>query len=1488
MVHTVPSMFRHLTREFAGQEPPGQEPSAPRLALRHVLLAGEPLYAGDVRAWRRAMGTHADGPGAELIHLYGATENTLIKMFHRVGEVPEDRSKPIPIGRAISNAAAFLCVNGRLAGIGETGEIYIKTPFLSHGYFRDPEATAKIFVPNPLDPGSSDPVHRTGDLGRYLPDGTIEWVGRVDDLLKINGVRVEPEEVKQVVLSHPAVVDAAVVGTPGPSSKLVCYFVSPDETIEPEDLQSWCRRTLPVHTIPSIFVPMERLPLNVHGKLDRKALPTPRQLLEVTALKRPCNATQGTIHDIWCRVLGLSQIDIGSSFFVIGGHSLAAARIGPRLFQEFGVEVTPADLFEFPTITEQAALIQARQAPLGSTSLLKSSTLPSTPSPWLPPLEPAPGQETYALSHAQRRLWVLRQIDEDGAAYNIPGTYLLEGPLQAPDLRSALQVLVDRHEILRTTVIEVSGEPRQLISPRLELPWQTEDLRHKPKAEALARDLARLEASTPFDLTTDPPIRAKLLRLPPSSTGKPQHVLLLTLHHIACDGWSLGLLLSELLQIYTAICDHGPTYQPPAPDTLQYKDFAAWQRQRLAENAFAESRAYWHERLAGELPRLNLPTDRPRGRTQTFVGRSIRHSFSPELTERLQAFCAAHQASLFMGLLTLFQILLYRYTHQRDLVVGTAVAGRHLPELEPQIGCYLNLLALRGEIDPAAGFAEHLRQTVAQTGSDLTHQHYPFDLLVDELGTVRDLSRSPIFDTLLMLHNQPSIGPIRGDLDISDFMPRDGVSRYDLTLHCRLENDRIENERIVNGRLDMEFEYNTDLFAARRIEGILRHFTRLTEQALTEPRNAIGSLSLLGEAEELEMLAFSEPSLKTETPPKDISALFENTVARRAGDLAITCGDRRLSYRDLHRAAHAVAHHLRSQQGIAGGDAVGIMLERSEALPIAMLGVLASGAAYVPVDPDFPRDRVLHMLRNSDCRLLITEPELADTFAARPEDLSNQVRALTRGQIPGLQTPRATTDSPRSGPDSLLFRVMDPPPPSPRSKDPAYLIYTSGSSGMPKGVVANRGNLAAYAVAFQRWLKPRADDVILGLTTVSFDISLTELVVGPALGMSLVMANSEEVLDPRRLAQKILEQKVTVLQTTPSRLQTLLDEAGEDFLHGLRCLVLGGEIFPPSLARRLLRIGGFEIHNIYGPTETTVWSAAYRIQDENVALGRPLAGERIFVLSPEGELMPPGYAGEIYIGGAGVTDGYHRRPELTAERFVPHRLARSGLLYRTGDLGMWSFDGELIYLGRLDSQIKFRGYRIEPGEIEGLLVRHPSVRQAAVSVVEVAGEPTLCAYIVGDIEPSSLRRHLADSLPTYMIPSRFISLPELPTTPNNKIDRKGLPSPESACAENETVSTGPRNETEVQVARLWCDVLGLEQVDVHQRFFESGGDSLRAIRLFRRLDELCPGAFKASDLFSATTVAQQADLMSRLGRSRSGQGAEAILPSATQMVEVEI
>lgn len=1043
----------------------------------------------------------------------------------------------------------------------------------------------------------------------------------------------------------------------------------------------------------------------------------------------------------------------------------------------------------------------------------------------------------YELSHAQRRLWILSQFEGDFSAYNIPLHLLFEGELDRRALDSAFQLLIDQHESLRTTFTTVEGEPRQIIHAAINFSMEWVDWIGEPDGEARARAVGREEARKPFDLERGPLLRVVLIRL-----AERRHVLLFTMHHIVSDGWSIGLILRQLIQHYMTVKQGTPT--PVAPLAIHYRDYAHWQNRWLESDAAASQRQYWLSRFEGEAPVLNLPTDYPRPSVQTFNGDELPFEIGVERTLRLNAFCRERNASLFMMLLALVKVLLYRYTGQEDSTIGSPVAGRTHPDLEEQIGFYLNALALRDRVSGTESFVEFLGRVKATVSEALDRQAYPFDLLVDELNLKRDLSRSPLFDTVVILQkNERETIELEG-VQVKPFLEDVGISKFDLTFDFR------ENPE----GLHLGIEYNTDLFRRERIERMGGHFMVLLDGILAESRVPIDALPLLTFSERQKILVEFNQTDVALPDGKTVVDLIERRARACADRMAVECGGVYLTYREMNDRADRLAGEL-IERGMGRGDFIGIYLERSVQLAVALLAVMKAGAAYVPLDPAFPSERLAFMAEDAGIRLILTQTSLCDSLTC-PTAIQLNLDEIwgTLGEMEAL-APVAEI-----APDDLV-----------------YAIYTSGSTGTPKGVQIPHRALLNFLLSMAERPGLTANDVLLAVTTLSFDIAGLELFLPWIQGGRVVLASREETADGLQLLRKLQSCGATVMQATPATWRLLL-AAGWEGTSGLKILC-GGEALPCLLAERLLQCGD-DVWNLYGPTETTVWSTVSQVESRTTRagsdavepIGCPIANTQVYVLDRAMQPLPIGVPGELWIGGAGLARGYGNRPELTTEKFVDNPFAPAGgeRLYRTGDLAAFREDGTLDYLGRIDRQVKIRGFRIEIGEIEAILSRHPSIRECVVSAKDdVDGECVLVAFIVVNetVSDTDLRRFLQAKLPDYMIPSYFSRLEAFPLTPNGKVDRKTLLESGEIRVERAVAYEAPRNATEARIAEYWRDVLGVETIGVRDNFFALGGHSLKATKLMYRLQRDMEADVHLLDIFRAPTIAELAQLITERGRS---------------------
>jgi amino acid adenylation domain-containing protein len=1053
------------------------------------------------------------------------------------------------------------------------------------------------------------------------------------------------------------------------------------------------------------------------------------------------------------------------------------------------------------------------------------------------PIVPAHRDGKLTPSLAQQRLWFLEQFDQDSTAYNMPFGLRFRGVLDQDALRRGFQEVIRRHEILRTRLINVNGVPKGSVQPGSD--WNLE-VRSLLETPALQREdeLKRIvdeEVRRKFDLTRDVLARACLVEL-----GAEDHALIVTIHHIAADGQSVAIFTSELTQLYDAF--HSGQVSALPDLALQYSDYADWHRQLVDNGVFESELLYWRKQLGGPLPVTEIPTDRPRHATMTYRGAVGRQMLDADIHQALRGFATARKTTTFVVLMAALKILLFRYTSQSDVIVGSATAGRSRKELEGIMGLFINNLVLRTDLSgqpTGEDVISRVRDTVLNA---FANENVTLDRLLDVLKPDRELNRSPLFQVMFILHSGSKTWPKLPGLTIEplDFDP--GTSRYDFTIEAFEDEDH---------KLQLVWQYNTDLFDSSTIERMQKSYFQILEQLMAQPQLPISKLQVLSPAEQRRLVA---PVERTVYPDLCIHEWFAQQAERTPGATAVVCGGEQLNYRELQEHAHRLANRLRAM-GVGPGVIAALCLNRSVDMVVAVLAVLTAGGAYVPLDPEYPSERLEYMLSDSGAVVLVTEESLLNL-------------------LPTLPLPSICLDRDRS---SLRMEQSTPPATGVSPNHLAYVIYTSGSTGKPKGVeVAHRSvvNLLAF---MQRQLGVGPQDRLLAVTTLSFDIAGLEVFLPLVCGAQVILATRDAVWNGAALADLIQQSGATMMQATPVTWRLLLDAGWAGSLDFK--ILCGGEALPLELAKRLLATGG-ELWNLYGPTETTIWSTVHRMDDCGglVPIGKPIANTEAFVLDANRELTPVGVAGELYLGGDGLARGYLGRAELTAEKFVTHPFRPGERLYRTGDLVRWLADGNLEYLGRLDHQLKLRGYRIELGEIEVALEQQPDIQQAAVVLhLDTVGEQRLTAYLVtrGDasIDPSALRDALSHKLPSYMVPSALVRLNELPLTPNKKVDRKALAARPFEVPVS-SVYVPPRTNAEQKVAAIWQELLRTERVGVSDNFFDLGGYSLLVVQLQSRLLQQFQKELSLVELFQHPTVASQASLIVQPQSPASGRPSE--------------
>ncbi|MFL6196329.1 MAG: non-ribosomal peptide synthase/polyketide synthase [Thermoanaerobaculia bacterium] len=1394
LVDTVPSAMAELLR--LGGLPP---------SIRTVNLGGEPLKGSLVREIYRKL------PGVErVVNLYGPSEETT---FSTWSVVPRDAEHPL-IGRPLTGAAAYV-LDERMQPVplGVRGALYLGGEGVTRGYLGRPDLTAERFIPNPYGPPGSR-LYQVGDLVRYLPTGELDFLGRLDTQVKVRGFRIELGEIESALTRHPEVLDAAVLALPEADggNRLIAYVETAAGPVAGE-LRAFLKTTLPDYMIPSAFVLLPALPLTPNGKIDRRALAVlPLEAPSATDEGRaPRGYAEEVLAGIWSEVFG-HPAGVDDDFFDLGGHSLLATRVMSRVREAFGLDVPVRRLFELPTIAGLAASLEA--------------SLGVGRGPEEERIEPVPRTGPLPLSFAQRRLWLLDQLSPGSAVYNIPVPLSVEGNLDVPVLRGALDELVRRHESLRTTFPSVEGQPRQAIAPAAPFPLPVVDLRGVPEpsrgAEPLA--LAARDAARPFDLETGPLFRAALLRLAPES-----HVLLLAMHHIVSDGWSMDVLLRELATLYDALAEGRPSPLPEPP--IQYADFAVWQRRWLEAGALASQLDYWRRQLAGAPSGLDLPTDFARPAVQTFNGAACSAELPAALSADLHAFCRREGVTPFMLLLTAFDVLMARYSGQRDVLVGSPIANRNRAETEGLIGFFVNTLVFRAGLDSAPSFAALLHQVRETALAAYGNQDVPFETLVEELRPERDLSRSPFFQVLLSVQTGEAEPPSPRGLRLSVLDGENATAKFDLSLFA------LDSEPAFS----LAVEYNTDLFEAATARRLLGHAGRLLEGALTDPHRGWRDLPLLTAPEREQLLTGFNDTGATSGPEACLHELFEYQVERVPDRIALAAPEGvRLTYRELNARADLLARRLRAL-GLGPEVLAGVLMDRTADLIVALLAVLKAGGGYAPLDPKYPKQRVLLMLETSRAPVLVTRRAIVESFAG---ELPAGIRTVYLDAGWEDQPAAESGEGLRPLPDNL-----------------SYIIFTSGSTGIPKGVAIQHRS----AVAMIRWARamytPEEYAGLLASTSICFDMSVFEIFGTLAEGGKILLADNALAL-PELAARD----EVVLVDTVPSAMAELLRLGG--LPPSIRTVNLGGEALKGSLVREIYeQLPAVErVVNLYGPSEDTTFST-YSVAPRgggHPLIGRPLTGTLTYVLDAGMQPVPLGIPGALYLGGEGVTRGYLGRPDLTAERFIPNPYGPPGSrLYQVGDLVRYLPTGELDFLGRLDHQVKVRGFRIELGEVESALTRHPEVREAAVlAVPEEGGGNRLIAFVATAGETAGLRAFLKGSLPDYMVPSAFVALPEMPLTPNGKIDRRALaalPLEDTAPAAE---GRAPRGYVEEVLVGLWSEAFD-RPVGVEDNFFDLGGHSLLATRVAARIRSVLNVELPLQRLFAAPTVEALAALIER-------------------------
>jgi amino acid adenylation domain-containing protein len=1380
-----------------------------RRCVRAAFTGGEAMQPWSVAAWHRAPGHGV------LVNGYGPTE-AVVTATRYVTRPEDGDAARVSIGMECDGRAARVLDEAmRPVPDGEAGELFLGGYAIARGYHGRPALTAEKFVPDAASTVPGARLYRTGDRAARLADGTLDFLGRVDFQVKIRGFRVEPGEVEAALGAHPAVRECAVVAREDAGEKrLAAYVVAAAgaEAPEPRALRAWLGERLPEHMVPATVTLLAALPLTTNGKVDRAALPAPA--LAGGDGAAPRTDTERRLAAIWAEVLGTPDPGTDRTFVEMGGHSLAAIRVLARINAAFGVDLSPGALLQGGTIAGVAARVDA--ADRGAA---------------LPPLERAPREGPIPLSYSQEATWFFEHLAPGMLAYRAQSTLRMRGALDVAALEGALSEIVRRHEIFRTSFPVENGEPVQRIHALWPVELRIHDVSALPPGarEASAAAFVHAEFVTPFDTTRLPLVIWSLVR-----HAADDHELVMVEHHFVHDGWSVGVFMRELRALYLA-CAAGEASPLPEPE-MQFADFAVWQRRFMRTPAAEAQLAFWEKELAGVQP-LALPTDRPRPETPRFAGTRRAVPLPPELAARARAFSREHGVTFYVTLLAAFEALMARYSGQTDFCVGSGLGNRRHLNLEGVIGMVVNTVALRADLSGNPTGLELVRRAQATTLRAYEHQDVPFDQVVRRVQPERSAGALPLNQVAFHFHDSPMTSLSFGGVEVEMNEAQDnGSAKFDLqvTVIPRAEQGAGAGEDDVVPI----WEHNTDLFDAQTVARIVRHYHALLDGMLREPERPVAELELLGPEERIQVLVEWNRTHAAYPAQQGIAELFQEQAARTPDAPAIAGDGEALSYRELNARANRLARHLRAL-GVGVETRVGLCLERGAELIVAMLATLKAGGAFVPLDPSYPAERLAFMLGDAEVAVLVTRDALGAALPAHP----------------GVPVVRLDAQA-----GEIAAERADDPPVAAGARNLAYVMYTSGSTGTPKGVAVEQGSVVRL-VRGADFVALGPDEAVLQAAPASFDASTLEI-WGPLLNGGCLVPFAGNAASVEELGRTVVRHGVTTLWLTAGLFQVMVEERIEDFA-GVRQLLAGGDVLPVDAVRKLReRFPALRLINGYGPTEGTTFTCCHTVDERwtggPVPIGTPISNTRAYVLDERLRPVPVGVPGELYAAGAGVARGYLGRPAATAERFVPDPFGGvpGARMYRTGDRASWRGDGVVEYRGRLDAQVKVRGYRIEPGEVEAALLRHPEVRECAVAVRrDGPGDKRLAAYVVlsGETGAAELRAWLRGRLPEHLVPATVTALDRLPLTPNGKVDRAALPAPEPVVADD-AAFVAPTTEAERGIAVIWQEILGHPRVGAGDDFFDLGGDSLLATRIVLRTRDLLGREVPLVTLFDHRTL----------------------------------
>ncbi len=1429
----VPSFARQVVELLLAE--PRANGHHPLPDLRVLMLAGEILPVDLARAWLELF---PNPP--RLFNLYGPSE-CVLATWYEVKEVKPDQLS-IPVGRAIDGRQILILdKEQQLCPIGVRGEIYVRSNYLTMGYVHRPEETQRKFIQNPLHNDYPDPVYRTGDMGRWLPDGTIEFFGRMDNLVKLRGIRVELGDIEAALRQHDQVRNCAVVvrtvrrkqnrlvakeweireQVAGGGQQVLMAYYTADVPLSATELRAFLEARLPAHMIPQQFVQLDELPLNANHKLDLRALPEPENVRPVLSVPyvAPRDELEQCIAAVWRDVLGIDRVGAKDGFFELGGDSLLAMQVLNRLRDEVARPFSFRDLFVHQTVEKLAALARQETA---ADRVIETSR------------KTAVSRTTFPLSHAQQGIWYLWQLDPDNPYYTAQGVIHLRGPIDTAVLRRAWQALIERHAILRARFATENGRPVQFFDrPLTTLPLI--DLTHLPKARRRSEmeKMMWQKGQHALDLENDPLVQAQLYKI--SDT---EYEIGLTFHEITLDLWALSLMIRDLGQLYTGFLQDNDTPLPPL--AFGFEDYVVWESEHMRRETLAEQATYWQEQLAGELPVLDLPTDRPYPTQPTYKGAATSLMLTPELTAQLRQLSQKHNATLFMTLLACFKLLLRIYSGQEDIIVGAPIANRTRAHAEEIVGFFLNMLPLRTRTSREQSFAEFLAQVREVVTGGIINAEYPFSWMLENANVRRDASTAPVFQVMFNMLNLPHTSLTYDDLEIAFSELDTGYIKYDMALYAQEHGDQIF----------LQLAYLTDLFDAETAERMLNNLVVILQHAVTHPEHPLTHFPTMTTAERQAILYTFNQTQQDFQNTYCIHQLFEQQVERTPDKTAFIFNDQHLTYAELNRRANQLAHYLR-RQGVGPQTRVAICTERSFEMIIGLMGILKAGGAYVALDPDYPVRRLNDILTDTDPAFLILQKKLDrfDQFTGQKVYIDQNWSEIGQESDANLEN--------LSSPDDLF-----------------NIVYTSSSTGKPKGVLIP--GRAVLNRLFWMWTEYpfREDDVAVLQKSYALVAASWELFGALLKGVPTLILSSEDVLDPVRFWEKVTTYRVTYLLAAPALYEGVLRqaEAHPNGWESLRLATTSAEPIPPAMVYRWQkRFPHVPLLNLYGASECASNVMQYDVRQlppnaVRVPVGKPLPNMQVYVLDEALNPVPIGVTGELCVSGVCLAWGYLNMPELTAEKFVPNPFVEEvgARLYRTGDLARWRADGTIELVGRADYQVKIRGFRVELNDVEAVLAQHEGVEKCAVVLYAPdEAQKRLVAYVQPKtaVSPTDLRHFLRERLPGYMVPADYVLLDKFPLTPTGKIDRKNLPVPEKTLLAVANEYVPPRNELEAALVEIWQKLLKRERIGIHDNFFDLGGHSLLSAQLFAAIDKQLNKHLPLATLFRAPTIAELAECL---------------------------